>query len=100
MSPTVPSDLPDRPRTTSFAAEPGTAPVPAGDDRGARRRSIVDPVDGTRWTIVERAPAGEHAAGERSLYFVGDGIFRRIRIFPVNWAELSDADLAALGRTR
>ena len=108
----MPSNIPNRPRATPLAADPLTSPtggVPAstgatgatGGGGLAQRRSFVDPADGSRWTVVERFPTGESGdVHERSLYFVGDGVFRRVRSYPPSWRDLSDAELAALSRGR
>ncbi|HKG95169.1 MAG TPA: hypothetical protein VKA84_24845 [Gemmatimonadaceae bacterium] len=107
--------MPSRPRAPSFAADESAepladAPIPiarsAFGGGGAsvaagQRRSYVDPADGTRWTVVERSPSGSGNDPEgRSLYFVGDGIFRRVRSYPPGWRDLADAELAALSRSR
>ena len=106
----MPSNIPNRPRATPLAADPLTtqtggvsssAGPAAGGGASGQRRSFVDPADGTRWTVVERFPGGESGEGqERSLYFVGDGVFRRVRSYPPSWRDLSDAELAALSRGR
>lgn len=107
--------MPKGPRALAFAADdsaeqagvplslsdalPGGAGGHAAGE--VKRRSYVDPNDGSRWTVVERSPSGGAGdAGERSLYFVGDGVFRRVRSYPAGWRDLSDAELATLSRAR
>jgi hypothetical protein len=103
----VKSNVPNGPRTMSSAGD--TVANHGGQTAGSHlslsgsgpglRRSFVDPADGSRWTVVERAPSGEREdAPGRSLYFVSDGIFRRVRTYPAGWRDLPDAELAALSR--
>lgn len=45
---------------------------------------------GQDWTVYEDSTA------ERALIFETDRIARRVRVYPANWAELSDYELDAL----
>ena len=55
-------------------------------------------VNGREWTIREVvAPEYDRRAGT-NLIFEASDIVRRVRCFPENWRELSEADLAELSR--
>jgi hypothetical protein len=60
-----------------------------------RARAFVD-ADGTRWQVYEQAFAEYDRRRGMSLIFASDAAVRRVRTYPDNWYELSDADLAAL----
>lgn len=65
--------------------------------REGARRLIAD---GMAWLVFELpASAYDRRAGP-SLVFESDDTMRRVRTFPANWRELSDADLWALSWTR
>lgn len=54
--------------------------------------------DGLRWIVREvPAPAFDRRGGTH-LFFDGESIMRRVRLFPTNWFELTDAELYELSR--
>jgi hypothetical protein len=53
-------------------------------------------VDGVRWTVREFPPPSYDRRGRPSLMFASDEIMRRVRTYPANWADLSDAELLAV----
>lgn len=69
----------------------------AGSSTGTPRteRVFVDE-DGARWRVFEQAFSPYDRRSGTSLIFANDAAVRRVREFPSNWAELSDAELAAL----
>lgn len=60
-----------------------------------RERVFVDD-DGTRWQVKEMPFSLYDRRRGRSLIFWSEGAVRRVRDFPADWHELSDADLARL----
>ncbi|MFI5229602.1 MAG: hypothetical protein ACHQWU_11070 [Gemmatimonadales bacterium] len=65
-----------------------------GDARGVMS-------NGARWTVREvdasRVPG---AQADRCLVFEGDGVLRRAWIYPANWADLPERDLASVMQSR
>jgi hypothetical protein len=59
-------------------------------------RVILDPATSIQWVITEIRDAPYDRRGGRSLVFSTDGVMRRVRDFPENWRELSDAELVRL----
>jgi hypothetical protein len=57
-------------------------------------RTII--ADGQRWIVREVAAPQFDRRGGPHLVFWGDTVLRRLRVFPANWATLSDDDLYAL----
>ena len=65
--------------------------------------SPADPVhfvspDYTNWTVHEISDP--HAPSGRSLIFVSPAGFRRVRVYPADWRELSASELWALSWER
>ena len=58
-------------------------------------RVFVD-ADGARWRVYEQPFSTYDRRSGVSLIFANDAAVRRVREFPANWAELSDAELASL----
>ena len=73
------------------------------DQTHIRRSPAPDKVrrisaDGLRWIIQEvPAPAFDRRGGKH-LVFDAETVMRRVRDFPANWHELSDAELLELSR--
>ena len=51
---------------------------------------------GTLWTVREVIATGYDRRESRSLVFMSDEIMRRVRNYPSDWAQWSEADLYAL----
>jgi hypothetical protein len=60
---------------------------------GTRR---VQGHDGRWWTVEELRESGYDRRAATSLVFWTDEVMRRLRQFPAEWQNLSDADLLAL----
>lgn len=73
--------------------DPDPAPVPHIERLASR--SVVDS-DGGTWTVQEVRDWGYDRRASSSLVFTGDDAMRRVRNYPPNWIELSDAELIAL----
>ncbi len=74
------------------AREPG---IIRQDATGDRERVFVDD-DGVRWVVKELSFSDYDRRRGRSLIFASEGAVRRVRDYPVDWFELSAADLAKL----
>ena len=61
--------------------------------QGKARRLTVN---GEFWLVYELPPLQFDRRSAPSLIFENEGIVRRVRTFPPNWRELTDADLLAL----
>ena len=75
----------------SFVIEPQTSDTPV---------RILTDLDGRTWTVRELAPGRLDRRSGSTLVFDTDEIMRRIRVYPENWFDLSDADLYALSLGR
>lgn len=60
--------------------------------RSERAHRIVRDSEGHLWRVREVT----YADAAPSLVFEAEGIFRRVRQYPVDWQELTDAQLYAL----
>lgn len=69
--------------------------IPMQRMHARRVRNLLTP-DGAEWTVFEFAVWGLRGLTV-SLVFDGEVMVQRIRDYPVNWYELSDLELAALG---
>ena len=58
-------------------------------------RNVVDS-DGAHWRVYEQAFGDYDRRSGRSLIFNSEFAVRRVRDFPDNWLELSDAELIEL----
>jgi hypothetical protein len=54
---------------------------------------IITGADGREWTVRELPPPSYDRRRGPSLVFSADDVWRRVRTFPVNWHERSDAEL-------
>jgi hypothetical protein len=63
-------------------------------------RLVVDPVTSLQWIVVEIRDAPYDRRDGRSLVFSTDGVMRRVRNYPPNWFQLSDAELMQLSSAR
>jgi hypothetical protein len=61
----------------------------------ARPRLFVD-TEGTRWQVYEQEFSDYDRRRGSSLIFAAETAVRRVRDYPPNWRELSDAELTAL----
>ena len=61
--------------------------------------ALVIMVDHEEWRIYELAAGSFDRRGSNTLIFESDGFVRRVRDYPANWRELSDAQLLALSWT-
>jgi hypothetical protein len=59
-----------------------------------RVRDLI--ADGLRWQVREMPAPPFDRRGGTHLVFDAEVIMRRVRLFPANWYELSDAALYAL----
>jgi hypothetical protein len=66
-------------------------------DAALRSARSLD-MDGSPWTVYEIRASQYDRRGESSLIFETDGVVRRVRNFPANWRDLSDAELRAISR--
>jgi hypothetical protein len=66
---------------------------------GQRRRTFTDE-EGIYWDVREVKNADYDRRGGQSLVFESANAFRRVRSYPENWFEWSDADLAVLSRLK
>jgi hypothetical protein len=57
---------------------------------------FLDPATSTQWVVVEIVDAPYDRRGGRSLVFSTDGVMRRVRDYPANWADLADDELIRL----
>ena len=76
-------------------SEPTNPTKPTLDTNAPPSRSFVD-ADGGHWLVYEQAYADYDRRSGVSLIFNSDSAVRRVRHFPANWLELSDAELLAL----
>lgn len=67
----------------------------ASDRDGLRPRIYVD-ADGIRWQVYEQAFSDYDRRRGTSLIFATETAVRRVRDYPANWHELTDAELTAL----
>ena len=58
-------------------------------------RSFMD-AEGARWRVFEQRFGEYDRRSGMSLIFASEGAVRRVRNYPANWMDLSDAELAAL----
>lgn len=72
----------------------------ASSDRqhqSARARALatarIVPTDDGQWRVYELESGPYDRRSGRSLIFESDGVLRRVRDYPANWRELSDAQL-------
>jgi hypothetical protein len=63
--------------------------------KSARAERFFTDADGVRWHAYEQG-FGEYDRRSTSLIFASEGAVRRVRLFPANWAELTDLELVAL----
>ena len=63
------------------------------------RSRIVYDAEGARWTVQEVLDATYSRRTSRSLVFTSDGIMRRVRSFPDDWADLDDVALLRLSES-
>lgn len=68
---------------------------PLRSDEG--RRTFTDD-EGTFWDVREVKNPDYDRRGGKSLLFDSVHAFRRVRQYPANWLELTDAELAELSR--
>ena len=66
------------------------------DSRAAGRRIIAS--DGMQWWVYELDLRADREGA--SLVFESESVVRRLRVFPLDWRELSDATLADLCQDR
>jgi hypothetical protein len=78
----------------------GFDPLATGADRpyrSARARAIASArtirTDDGQWRVYELESGPYDRRSGRSLIFESDGVLRRVRVYPENWRELSDAEL-------
>jgi hypothetical protein len=64
--------------------------------RVARRTAREIFVDGMPWLVYELPPAPFDRRSSPSLVFETESTVRRVRSYPADWRQLSDADLFAL----
>jgi hypothetical protein len=69
------------------------APVPRIERLASR--SVVDAL-GATWIVQEVRHWGYDRRASSSLVFTGDDAMRRVRNYPPNWIQLSDAELIAI----
>ena len=60
-----------------------------------RTRSFVD-TEGGRWRVFEQAFSDYDRRNGMSLIFSSDNAVRRVRDYPADWMDLSDAELSRL----
>ena len=70
----------------------------ANNATGATNALIIT-IDHEVWRIYELAPGVLDRRGSNTLIFESDGVMRRVRNYPPNWRELSDAELVRLSWT-
>jgi hypothetical protein len=58
-------------------------------------RSFLD-AEGARWRVYEQAFADYDRRSGMSLIFASESAVRRVRDYPADWMQLSDAELVAL----
>jgi hypothetical protein len=63
-----------------------------------REDARVIVVNEVRWLVYEHAPTLDRRAGP-TLVFETDDVMRRVRTFPADWRDLSDARLYELSWT-
>lgn len=64
---------------------------------GDERRLVI--LDGIPWEVYEHIPEYDRRASP-TLVFESEGVVRRVRDFPADWRERSDAELYALSWRR
>jgi hypothetical protein len=64
--------------------------------RAVSRKVRLLAADGLRWVIREVPAPQFDRRGGTHLVFDGELVMRRVRVFPADWYDLSDADLYAL----
>ena len=80
----------------------GVSEQPKGKEEIGRSRDTAKvrriSADGLRWVVREvPAPAFDRRGGTH-LFFDGESVMRRVRLFPANWFDLSDEELYELSR--
>lgn len=65
------------------------------DNTAPHERTYLD-AEGSRWRVFEQAFADYDRRTGMSLIFSSDAAVRRVRDYPSNWLDLSDAELASL----
>jgi hypothetical protein len=74
-------------------ATDGAANPLGGRLQRLRVRHVADTASKRPWTVFEVRDSGYDRRGSLTLIFISDGIMRRVRSYPENWPELSDAEL-------
>lgn len=64
--------------------------------RAARRAAREIFIDGMPWLVYELPPSSFDRRTAPSLVFEAESTVRRVRSYPDDWRDLSDADLFAL----
>lgn len=70
--------------------------IEISSDRDASRPRMYVDADGTRWQVYEQEFSDYDRRRGASLIFAAESAVRRVRDYPANWRELSDAELTAL----
>ena len=86
----------DRPRRHDNARYPSDRLRALRESRASGRRIIAP--DGVQWWVYELDLRADREGA--SLVFESENVVRRLRVFPVDWRELSDATLADLCQDR
>lgn len=73
-------------------------PLRVADDASGDVRVIVT-AGGQHW-VVREVELSTYDRRTRSLVFLTDGAMRRVRNYPVNWRQCSDAELLAISERR
>lgn len=83
--------------TDSFAPRVEPWDADTGRPQSARARGLasarVVQTDDAQWRVYEMESGPYDRRSGRSLIFESDGVLRRVRDYPVEWRELSDAEL-------
>lgn len=95
------SDDPLGPRSGSarYDASSGDRPYQSARARGLANGRTVETDDG-QWRVYELESGPYDRRSGCSLIFESDGVLRRVRDYPVDWRELSDAELMAVSWRR
>ena len=81
----------------------GKMGLPRGSEvprKNPQRVRVVAATDGRHWIVSEVPPPQGDAAESGSLIFVSNHAMRRVRDYPSDWYEWSDADLVAVSLRR
>jgi hypothetical protein len=65
------------------------------DSNAPQERTYLD-AEGARWRVFEQPFADYDRRTGMSLIFSSDAAVRRVRDYPSNWIDLTDAELATL----